>query len=259
MTVHHVRGDVYLLQHTIEVPEGPDVPVNAFLIAGDPPIVIDAGYPAFREAVLADLRFVIDPARIGFIAITHADPDHTGALVALLRLAPRARVLANPGLRIKLMGDFGIVPEVFVPLEQGSVLRVGDRELSAHPVPLFDQPESTGYFDSRDRVFFSADCFGCVMKRPPAFADEVESSAYQLGFTSWNIANHPWVGLVDRARFASEVARVRALHPEAICSAHGPVIRTSLDAAFERLAGLPDLVAESSQIASAPGVSSKSG
>ena len=55
----------------------------------------------------------------------------------------------------------------------------------------------------------------------------------------------PWITLVDAAKYEAEVAKLAAIGAEVITSAHGPTITsTSLDRAFELLAGLPTAVTQ---------------
>ena len=213
--------------------------VNALVIQARRPVLIDTCYPVLSRDFVNDLSSVLNPAEIAFVAITHADPDHTGALVALLALAPDAKVLTNEMGRAKLMGDYGLVQERFHLMNPGSSLDLGDRTLRATWVPLFDQPETMGFFDERQHIFYSSDCFGAVVPQPVGFADQVDPNDYRSGFLFWNQSNHHWVRLVDPARFAVEVNAVRQLDPRCIVSTHGPAIRQDIERVLGWLEILP--------------------
>jgi len=238
--VYRVEDDVHLIEQHLPV-EGSTRMVNALVIQAQRPVIVDTSYPLLTEAFFSDLGTVLDPSGIAFVAITHADPDHTGALVSLLGQAPDAKVLTNEMGRAKLMGDFGLPVERFQLINPGDSLDLGDRALTAKWVPLFDQPETMGFFEDRTRVFHSSDCFGAVVPEPVAFADEVDANDYRSGFLFWNQSNHHWVRLVDPGKFATEVNAVRQLEPRAIVSNHGPVIREDIERALGWLEILPSL------------------
>ncbi|MEA2642946.1 MAG: hypothetical protein QOF51_4340 [Chloroflexota bacterium] len=239
MATHAIGDDVVLIAHAYVFP-GEVTPLNTVLIQAARPLVVDTSAPAFRDRFLDDLRTTIRLDEIAYVAITHADPDHTGALVALLDTAPAARILTNAIGRTKLMGDFNLPAERFRLLNPGEQVDLGDRSVRAVWIPLFDQPETMAFFDERSRILCAADCFGAILPVEVAFADEIDAATYERGFRYWNQSNHPWVRLVDPARLAAELDTLRALEPRAIASAHGPVIRYDLDQAFNWIQELPE-------------------
>lgn len=58
--------------------------VQVFLIKGERPILIDAGYPGNERKILKQIAANgVDPKAISLIVVTHVHPDHVGALAAL--------------------------------------------------------------------------------------------------------------------------------------------------------------------------------
>ncbi len=61
---------------TVSGPHG----VNAFLVLGAQPVIVDTGIPGSASQVLDVLqRESIDPREVGLIVVTHAHVDHAGA------------------------------------------------------------------------------------------------------------------------------------------------------------------------------------
>jgi len=238
VTVFPVAPDVHLVSRTARV--GNTVrQVNAVVIAAEHPMIVDTTFPAEIDDLIAEVGSIVDPANLAFIAVTHADPDHTGALVRLLLRAPHARVLTNAVGMEKLKSDFGLPENRFLLVEPGASIDLGDRRVEVHSVPLFDQPETMAFFDDARRVLCSSDCFGAVLPEYFRFADDLDVELYRLGFDYWNQSNHPWVRLVDPAKFKPAVGDVRRLEPGVICSSHGPVIRQNIERALEWIEALP--------------------
>src|SRR5438067_264654 len=79
-----LAGDVTALQDAMEIPGLGVLPVNAFLLKGSQPMLVDTGLPQSKDAFLAALGTLVDPADLRWIWISHPDRDHMGALYDLL-------------------------------------------------------------------------------------------------------------------------------------------------------------------------------
>ncbi len=61
--------------------------VNAYLLKGERPVLVDAGYSGMEERILdAVLAAGEEPSRLSLIVITHAHTDHYGSAAALRRI-----------------------------------------------------------------------------------------------------------------------------------------------------------------------------
>src|SRR5436309_1985613 len=58
--------------------------INAFVVHGAEPLLVDTGTVAEADEFLSVLRTVIDPAQLRWVFLTHTDFDHIGALPRLL-------------------------------------------------------------------------------------------------------------------------------------------------------------------------------
>ena len=67
--------------------------VSAYLITGDEPVLIDAGYERSASAILSGLvELGIAPRAVKHILLTHSHADHAGGLVAV-QVATGAKVI----------------------------------------------------------------------------------------------------------------------------------------------------------------------
>ena len=123
----------------------------------------------------------------------------------------------------------------------GQAVDVGDRTLTAVRPPAFDNPITTGLRDERSGIFFSSDCFGALLDEVPESAEDVPADALHRGQVFWATVDSSWLHTVDRAVFASELDRVRALEPTMILSSHLPAARgSSVERLLGALAAVPD-------------------
>jgi len=74
---------------TAVIPALGSLAINAFVVHGSEPILVDTGTVAGSADFLAALESVIDPAALRWIWLTHTDFDHIGSLPALLATNPR--------------------------------------------------------------------------------------------------------------------------------------------------------------------------
>ncbi len=226
-----VAPDLTCAASTIPVPGFGALPVNAFLIEGAQPVLVDTGMPALAEDTIAAISTRIDPAELRWIWLTHCDADHTGALEALLAAAPSARVVTNYLGMGKLTMRLPLPPERFYLINPGQTLDVGDRRLRALSLPSYDAPETMGAFDLRSRTLFSSDCFGALLvdgAEPVEDAAMIGAARLAEGLVTWSTVDAPWLAHVKETAFRSSLAELARLAPDLVLSAHLPPARGML-------------------------------
>lgn len=242
MNIHRI-GDVTVLNDYIEVPGLGFLPVNAFVLHAQQPVVIDSGLSTADRDFVSSLAEVLDPADVRWLWITHPDRDHTGGLWQLLEAAPAAR-LVSTFLGVGIMSTEWTVPldRVFL-LNPGQALDVGDRRLHAFRPPLFDSPSTTGFLDSLSGALISSDCFGAPMPSLElARSADVRAVGDQVRDLQllWASVDSPWVHQVDATRFRATVDPIRALGASAVFSSHLPPVAQPDDRLFETVLLAPE-------------------
>ena len=198
--------------------------VNAFVIHAEQPILVDTGAAALRQPFLAALADAIDPSDLRYIFLSHMDADHLGNLDAVLALAPQAKVLTNFLGMAKMMLQERDLSRVSL-IEPGSEIDLGDRRLVPLKPPYYDAPETTGFFDTKSRVLFSADAFGALLESPETEAAAIAPDALRDGMLGWAAIDAPWLATADGGKFGRLLRNIERLDPTAIVSGHLPVAR----------------------------------
>ncbi len=246
-----VAPDTYVIQGIHGEGEGPlAVHMNAMLIRGAEPVLVDTGTPADRDAILSQLFDVVEPGDVKWIFITHDDIDHYGNLAELMDLCPRATLVASWYLTERLSVEGALPPaNRWRWVGNGESLDVGDRVLRAVRPPLYDSPTTRGLLDPSTGVYWASDCFATPVPSATAFVDELDPDEWAHGFTTFQKWNSPWVELVDGPKYHAEVERLRALGLRTIATCHGPTIGSAfVDQAFELMHAVP-----ASQVPAQPG------
>jgi glyoxylase-like metal-dependent hydrolase (beta-lactamase superfamily II) len=219
------------------------VAINAFVVRGRCPVLIDTGVGPLEEEFMDRLGSVIDPGDLEYIWLTHADPDHTGAMERLLAAAPRARVVTT-FLGAAKMSFYRPIPQDRLHLiAPGERLQAGGRELVAMRPPTFDAPETVAAFDTTTRTLFAADTFGAVLEAPAESAAEVAPARLRDGLLTWAGIDAPWLADLNQSRFAATLERFRRLDAQIVLSSHLPAAGRMTGTLLEHLAEAPAVCA----------------
>jgi ODP family beta lactamase len=223
------------------IPGFGQIAVNAFVLHGEEPILVDTGAAVLHEEFWQALPSVVDPQDIRWIWLSHTDTDHTGTLHRLLDEHPAIRVVTT-FLGVGILSTSMPLPmdRVYL-LNPGQELALGDRTLRAMRPPVFDNPSTTGFVDDRTGAFFSSDCFGALLQDIPTDAADLSAEALRQGQIRWATIDSPWVHRVDRAAFGKELDAIRAIDPTVVLSSHLPAAPgRMLPQLVESLAAVPD-------------------
>jgi len=240
METRTVTDDVTIFSSYVTLPGLGLVPVNAFLLKAEQPVLIDTGMVLESADYQKALRSVIDPQELDWLFLTHPHPDHTGSLKALMDEVPHLR-LVTTFLAFGLLSLTEQIPlERLYFLNPGETLDVGDRLVAAIKPPTFDDPSTTALMDTRSRVLFSSDSFGALLQAPAADAEDVKLEELLEGQRLWTSIDSPWLHNVDRQRFGGELKRIGELEPSWILSSHLPPAKGMTETLLDSLAGVPD-------------------
>ncbi len=226
MHTFRVHADVTVLNDHLPIPGVGVLPVNAFVLHAQEPVVIDTGLGLPDRDFVETLRTIMDPAEVRWIWLTHPDRDHTGGLFNLLEAAPQARLITT-FIGAGIMGTERPLPlDRLYLLNPGEKLDVGDRTLHAFRPALFDNPATVGFYDDRSHVCFSSDCFGAPLATVDLATGEdvrnVPEADLRAAQFLWATIDSPWVHTADQARYQKTVDAMHAIDPEVILSTHLP-------------------------------------
>jgi flavorubredoxin len=244
MRALQINDETTMFTAAVPIPMVGVLPVNAYLVTSDEPVLIDTGITPERDAFLAELQQRIDLADLRWLVLTHSDHDHVGAVSRLLSEAPHARVVTTfATVGIMSVGADPIPPDRAFVVRDGSTVDIGDRTLSVQRPPLFDNPGTVAVLDPRQSILFSADSFGGPLpSEEHALADDVgslDADEVRAAQLLWGSFDSPWVHEVEASRFAASLARFVADKPDTVLSTHLPPIRADLERYVETLTMLP--------------------
>ena len=221
--------------------------MNSLVIRAAEPVIVDTGMVTDRAIFFEDVFSLVEPDDVRWIYLTHDDDDHSGNVMEALDRCPKAKVVMSWAARGRTCAAFGIPSERVRTVDHGQGLNVGDRTLQAVRPPVYDNAYTRGLFDPTTRVYYAADAFCAPMPAEPV--DRVDEMPPQMWADGFAFFHHnslcPWITMVDPVKYEAEVAKLAGVSAEVITSSHSAVIPpSSIDRAFELLAGLPSAVTQ---------------
>lgn len=135
------------------------VSYNSYLVVGAKVALVDSVKPPFAEELLHKIAQVVPPERIAYLIVNHMEPDHSGALPLLRRVAPKAGVLATKAA-LPLLASFHGITDGVRAVTHGETLDLGGKVLSFHAIPFVHWPETMATYEATEQVLFSCDAFG---------------------------------------------------------------------------------------------------
>ncbi len=237
---YQVAEDVYILPSHISIPMVGVLAVNAFLLLGVEPVLVDTGLARESDEFLEALGAVIDPRKLRWVWLTHDDGDHTGSLGKVLEMAPEAEVMTHALAALRLSASWPLPLGRVHALTAGEHIKAGARNLQAVKPILFDNPTSVGLYEAASRTLFSVDCFGAFLPHEGKDAGEFSPEELAQGIIGWETSDSPWVSLVDREKYQAQLDALRTLAPSLVLSSHLPPARDITDRLFDTVALLPD-------------------
>ncbi|KAA2258717.1 MBL fold metallo-hydrolase [Solihabitans fulvus] len=233
--------DTYALPSALPIVGAGVLPVHAYVIRAEEPVLIDAGLPIDKGAFEAELWNLIDPADLRWIFVTHDDRDHIGSLTEILAAAPKATLVTNQ-LSVDRIAEYWNVPAHRVrTVNTGRSLDLGDRRITVVRPPAYDSPSTLAVYDHKLDTLFSADSFGTVLPEFAESAQDVSESDYFDGLALFTRANAPWTALVDQNKFDRVIDDIRKLNPGRILSSHGPIAAGRTDALLTAMRSIPSM------------------
>jgi anaerobic nitric oxide reductase flavorubredoxin len=138
---------------------GEGVSYNAYLIRDEKLALIDLAKATKGEDLLRQIDALADTAALDYVVINHMEPDHTGVLRLVQRLAPHATFVCSEKAREMLGTFYGITERIRV-VHDGETLSLGRHELKFFETPFVHWPETMMTWVTPGGVLFSCDGFG---------------------------------------------------------------------------------------------------
>lgn len=197
---------------------------NSYVVKGTKAIaVIETVKHEFWDGYLKKLRTLIDPAEINYIILNHMEPDHSGSISELLKLAPKAQVVVSKTgehfIKNILNYDANLIK-----VGDGDSLDLGGKTLQFISTPFLHWPDTIFTYLVEDQILFDCDFLGAHYANPETFGDGDLNSDFLYDFKYYyDHIMRPFKKYVVQALDKLEKFSIKQVAP-----GHGPVIRRDI-------------------------------
>lgn len=146
---------------------------NAYLILDEKVTLIDTVRAPFTAELLENIREIVDPAKIDCLVSNHVEPDHSGALPALVDACPNATVFASPNGQKGLSAYYPGMEPRWQIVKAGDTLTTGRYTFEFLPMPMVHWPDSMTTCLREEKIAFTNDAMGQHIASPERFDDGI--------------------------------------------------------------------------------------
>ncbi len=192
---------------------------NFYVIKGRNGVVlIDGADYRFSNEFFNALKSIVKPEEIRYIVTQHTEPDHSGTIAELMKIAPDAIILGTKqALSIgEALADFPM--DRTREVKDGSELSLGNRTLKFILAPMVHWPDTMLTYLEEESILFTCDLFGSHGANSEVFYDE-DPDAFEL-IDYYASIMMPFDKMVSKA-----VAKVKEISPKIIAPSHGALYR----------------------------------
>lgn len=193
---------------------------NSYFINANKKVIIETSKDKFTDVYLNKVKRVTDPNEIQYIILDHTEPDHSGSLKYLLDIAPNATVVGS-GQALNYLQDIVGVPFKSLKVKDGDTLDLGNKTLKFIGAPNLHWPDSIYTYLVEDKILFTCDSFGAHFCHEAMF-DDLVGNYFDSFKYYFDVILQPFSKFMLKA-----IEKIRPLEIDAICTGHGPILRTN--------------------------------
>jgi len=196
---------------------------NSYLIDDDKVAVIDTVEHGYSGEYIDKIQSIIGKERkVDYLIVNHMEPDHSGAIQALVRAYPGITIVGNVKTFKIISAYFGL-EENQQEVKQDDELDLGHHKLKFVMTPWVHWPETMMTYDQTEKILFSRDEFGSFGTLDGGiFDDEINFEFYESEMRRYfsNIVGK-YSNMVQKA-----FKKLDGVDVSIVAATHGPVWRT---------------------------------
>jgi len=213
----------HLFENIWPIPYG--ISYNSYMIVDEKVALVDTVERAFIDDYLDTIEEIIGDRPVDYLIINHMEPDHSGALKAIVHRYPEITLVGNKKT-FDIVENFYLKPLKTEMVKDDAVLDLGKHKLQFQMIPMVHWPETMVTYEETNKILFSGDAFGSFGTLDGGiFDDEVNLNFYE------EEAMRYFTNIVGKYCPHTQRA-LKKLAPfdiKMIAATHGPIWRTDLD------------------------------
>lgn len=211
----HLFENMWPLEHGVSY--------NSYIIKSQKTALLDTVRVSKMDSFLKKVKEVLGDQALDYLVVHHMEPDHSGAIRAIIEAYPDVVLIGNKKT-VEFLEAFYDVTENIQVVKEGDILDLGDHQLTFYMTPMVHWPESMVSYESHMKALFSQDAFGGFGALDGTiFDDEINWDFFESETRRYytNI-----VGKFSR-QVQAALKKLSALEIDMVLPVHGPVWRTN--------------------------------
>ena len=212
----------HLFENLWPIPNG--VSYNSYLIVDEKIALIDTVERTYIDEYLEQIEKLTEGRAVDYLIINHMEPDHSGALRAVVAKYPNITLVGNKKT-FDMVTNYYQTSSNVLEVYDDSELPLGNHRLSFYTIPMVHWPETMVTFEATEKILFTGDAFGSFGTLDGGvFDDEINLSFYEEELMRYftNIVGK-YCPHTQRA-----LKKVHTLDIRMLAATHGPVWRSNL-------------------------------
>lgn len=139
--------------------KGSGISYNSYLIKGTKNILVDLSKDFQSDEYIEQISSLINLSDLDYVIVNHMEPDHTGVLRILKKIAPQIQIVCSTKA-VSMLKEFYNITDGVQGVADGEKIVMGERELQFFHVPFVHWPETMVTMDTATGTLFTCDAFG---------------------------------------------------------------------------------------------------
>ena len=218
----------HLFENIWPIPHG--ISYNSYLLVDEKIALIDTVERAFIDEYIDNIEEIFGEKKVDYLIINHMEPDHSGALKAIVQKYPDIVLVGNKKT-FGFVESFYMAPKNVMLVHDDYVLDLGKLKLQFQTIPMVHWPETMITYEETNKILFSGDAFGSYGTLDGGiFDDEINLDFYEIEVMRYftNIVGK-YCPHTQRA-----INKLAPLDIKMIAATHGPVWRQDLNWILDR-------------------------
>ena len=193
---------------------------NSYFINAQKKTIVETTKEKFWDKYESKIRTLVNPEEIEYIIINHTEPDHSGNVGNLLKIAPYAKIVGS-GNTIRYLNDLLGYEFPHIIIKGNQILDLGNKTIRFISASNLHWPDSTYTYLEEDKILFTCDSFGSHYCGEGMFDDLAGNfdDAFKYYF---DVILKPFSKFMLMA-----IEKIRPLEIATICTGHGPILRSN--------------------------------
>ncbi|MDP4147120.1 MAG: FprA family A-type flavoprotein [Bacillota bacterium] len=193
---------------------------NSYLLETEKPTLIDTVDIAFGGEFVKKLSEGFDLNLLKYVVINHVEPDHAGALPALMNKAKNAVIVTTEKAKELLNGMFKLHNREYLIVKDGDTLDIGGKTLKFFETPYLHTEETMITYSVEDKILYPCDIFSTHIAAYELFNDLAKEDITQDFKVYYQLIMGP-----HRTYVREMLDKLKDIEINTIAPSHGFILR----------------------------------